>query len=307
MQKNSDRFFGLLAGIIAAITYGLNPVAKILYDSYGFTAEAALFYRYAFSAAIMALLVFLRGHSFKLSRAELLPTLSLGVLMTLSSITLFRSYSYMDVGIASTVLFIYPMLVAIIMGVFFHEKITYVAIGCILLAIGGIFLLSNSGGETHVTWQGMTYAAASALFYAIYIVFVRESPARTLPAEKLTFYALLSGLPIYLCFLDFGASLPSIPDTKAWTCVGILVLFPTTISFFAMAFSIKKIGPTLAAILGALEPVSGACVGMIVFHEVMTRNLIFGMILILTAVIAIILEKQIMEGMRKFFVRERTN
>ena len=43
MFKNTDRFFGIAVGIIAAVTYGLNPVAKILYDDYGFTAEAVLF------------------------------------------------------------------------------------------------------------------------------------------------------------------------------------------------------------------------------------------------------------------------
>lgn len=306
MLKNADRIFGLLAGIIAAITYGMNPFAKILYDDYHFTAEAALFYRYFFAALIMGLLVFLRGYSFKLEKREILPAIGLGLLMTFSSLTLFRSYSYMDVGIASTVLFIYPMLVAIIMGVFFHEKITYVAIGSILLAIGGIFLLSSSGGEAHVTWKGILYSAVSALFYAFFIVFVKESPARSLPAEKLTFYALLSGLPVFICFNDFGMSIPAIPDAKAWGCVAVLAIFPTTVSFFAMAYSIKKIGPTLAAILGALEPVSGACVGVILFHEVITCNVLTGIILILTAVIAIILEKQIIEGLRKIFTRCRT-
>lgn len=306
MLKNSDRFFGLFAGIVAAITYGLNPVAKILYDDYGFTAEAVLFYRYAFSAVIMGLLVLLRGHSFKLTKKEFLSILGLGILMTGSSTTLFRSYAYMDVGIASTVLFIYPMLVALIMCVFFREKITYVAIGCILLAIVGIYLLSNSGEGANVTWKGMTYSAVSALFYALYIVFVRESPSRNVPSETVTFYALLCGLPIYLGFLDFGTSVPAIPDSKAWTCIAILVIFPTAISFFATTFAIKKIGPTLAAILGALEPVSGACIGVIVFHEVLTRNLILGMILILTAVIIIILEKQIVERVQKIFARSRT-
>lgn len=303
MFKNTDRFFGIAVGIIAAVTYGLNPVAKILYDDYGFTAEAVLFYRYAFAALFMAALVLLRGYSFKLARKEILPTLGLGVLMCCSSITLFRSYAYMDVGIASTVLFIYPMLVAVIMGIFFREKITFVAIGSILLAILGIFLLSKSGGKAHVTAAGMIYAALSGLFYALYIVFVRESPARTVPAEKLTFYALLCGLPIFLCFLDCGASLPAIPDGKAWGCIAILVLFPTAISFFATAYAIRTVGPTLTAILGALEPVSGACVGVIVFHETLTRNLLLGMFLILTAVIAIILEKQIVEKIRKIFFR----
>lgn len=51
------------------------------------------------------------------------------------------SYNYMDAGIASTILFVYPVMVAVIMGIFFKEKISAITVFSILLALSGIALL----------------------------------------------------------------------------------------------------------------------------------------------------------------------
>ena len=68
----------------------------------------------------------------------------MGLLVALSSLTLFLSYNYMAAGIASTLLFVYPIMVALIMAMVFKEKLALQTIVCMLLALGGIGLLYKS-------------------------------------------------------------------------------------------------------------------------------------------------------------------
>lgn len=49
----------------------------------------------------------------------------LGLLYALSSEFLFLGYDYLTPGIASTLLFVYPVIVALIMLVFFKERMTF--------------------------------------------------------------------------------------------------------------------------------------------------------------------------------------
>lgn len=85
-----------------------------------------------------------RGRSFKIQRKETFPLIIMGLLVALSSLTLFLSYNYMAAGIASTLLFVYPIMVALIMAMVFKEKLALQTIVCMLLALGGIGLLYKS-------------------------------------------------------------------------------------------------------------------------------------------------------------------
>ena len=132
-----------------------------------------------------------RGRSFKLKRKEVLPLIIMGLLVALSSLALFQSYNYMDVGIASTLLFVYPILVALIMWGAFKEKLTLPTVLCILLALGGIGLLYKSGDGSTLSLTGIILVMVSALSYAIYIVGVNQSTLKNLATLPLTFYVLL--------------------------------------------------------------------------------------------------------------------
>ena len=113
---------GYLLGIIAAASYGLNPLFTLpLYEA-GMTPDSVLMFRYLFAIPILGVMLLWRGRNFRIKRRELPPLISLGLLFALSSLTLFQSYNYMDAGIASTILFIYPILVAVIMTTILNKR-----------------------------------------------------------------------------------------------------------------------------------------------------------------------------------------
>ena len=177
------------------------------------------------------------------------------------------SYNYMDAGIASTILFVYPVMVAVIMGAFFKEKISAITIFSILLALSGIALLYQGDGGKPLSTVGIIFVLLSSLSYAIYIVGVNRSTLKNLPTTKLTFYAILFGLSVYIVRLNFCTELQTIPSAWLWADVLALAILPTAVSLVCTALAIHYIGSTPTAILGALEPVTALFFGVLLFHE----------------------------------------
>ena len=112
---------GYIIGAIAAATYGTNPIFAIPLYKNGMDTNSVLFFRYLLAIPIIIVMMKMRGRTFSLKKKEILPVISMGIVMSVSSLALFESYNYIGAGIASTILFVYPILVAIIMALLFHD------------------------------------------------------------------------------------------------------------------------------------------------------------------------------------------
>lgn len=291
-------FKGFAYGAIAAASYGLNPLFALPLYVDGMGADSVLFYRYAFGLVMLGVMMLVQKQSFALRRCEVLPLVIMGLLFSFSSLTLFLSYNYMDAGIASTILFVYPVLVAILMAVFFKEKVSPITMISIALAFTGISLLYQGEGGQTLSLMGVTLVFISSLTYALYIIGVNRSVLKDMPIAKLTFYVLLFGLSVYVIRLKFCTQLDVVSQPVLWINPVCLALFPTVISLVAMTKSIHYIGSTPAAILGALEPLTAICCGVLVFGERLTPRIILGIVLILIAVTLIILGKSLIRQLQ---------
>lgn len=291
-------FKGFAYGAIAAASYGLNPLFALPLYADGMGADSVLFYRYAFGLVMLGVMMLVQKQSFALRRCEVFPLVIMGLLFSFSSLTLFLSYNYMDAGIASTILFVYPVLVAILMAVFFKEKVSPITMISIALAFTGISLLYQGEGGQTLSLTGVTLVFISSLTYALYIIGVNRSVLKDMPIAKLTFYVLLFGLIVYVIRLKFCTQLDVVSQPVLWINPVCLALFPTVISLVAMTKSIHYIGSTPAAILGALEPLTAICCGVLVFGERLTPRIILGIVLILIAVTLIILGKSLIRQLQ---------
>ena len=279
---------GYALGVIAAATYGMNPLFALpLYEA-GMNPESVLFFRYLFAIPVLGAMIKLRGRDFKLKRKEVFPLIIMGLLMALSSLTLFQSYNYMAAGIASTLLFVYPIMVALIMAFLFKEKSTLQTILCIILALGGIALLYKGEDGSTLSLLGVLLVIVSALSYAIYIVAANRPLLREIATLKLTFYVLVFGFSLFLVRVDFGASLHVVDTWYLWGNLLALAVFPTAISFLCTTQAIQYIGSTPTAILGALEPLTAVFFGVTVFGESLTVRVGCGIMMIVFAVTIIV-------------------
>lgn len=279
---------GTVCGIAAAVFYGTNPLGAMNLYADGISTNSTLFYRFGLAVVMLGVMMAVQRKSFALTRRELVTLAILGVFMSTSSTTLYFSFNFMDVGIASTLLFVYPVMVAVIMATLFHEKVTAATVVAILLSLAGIALLNQTGNGTSLSLWGVTLVMLSSLTYAIYIVVVNKSSLR-MSSVKLTFYVLLFGLfTIYGYTLAMGETVQLLVTPKQWMYATQLALMPTVLSLVLMVIAVHDIGSTPTAIMGAIEPITAVAIGVLVFGENFTPRLALGIVLILTAVLLII-------------------
>lgn len=282
---------GYLCGIGAAVCYGTNPLGALYLYEDNINANSVLFYRFALAVVMLGMLMMAQGKSLLVSMKELALLAVLGVVFSTSSITLYFSFCFMDAGIASTLLFVYPVMVAVIMAVLFKEKLSAAAIFAIVLALTGIALLYEGDGGVTLSTVGVLLVMLSSLSYAIYIVVVNKSPLR-ISSLKLTFYVLFFGMLTILAnsFIT-GLHVQMLTTPRMWMCALMLALLPTVFSLVLMVISVHEIGSTPTAVMGALEPLTAVVIGVMVFGEQLTLRLSVGIVLILVAVIIIVAGK----------------
>ena len=283
---------GVVLAIISAICYGMNPLGALFLYEEGLNVNSVIFYRFIFASILLAIFMLIKKDSFYLKFKEIILLAFLGLLFGISAISLFNSFLYMDAGLASTVLFIYPIFVAIIMALFFKEKNSIITILSIIFAFLGVVLLYESDGA-NVSNFGIFLVIVSSLCYAIYIVIINQY--LKISALKVTFYSMLFCTITILIHSFFDSSLNIMPliNFNMWFYTLFLALVPTIISLLFLIKAIQIVGSTSASILGALEPLTAVLIGVYVFNEKITFWLVIGIVFILLGVILIVLKDYI--------------
>lgn len=286
--KKSSSIVGYLLGAFAAASYGMNPLFALPLMRAGIDAESVLFYRYLFAIPLLAIMMIARGRGFGIRRNQWIPLVLMGLIMAYSSLSLYLAYNYIGASIASTLLFVYPILVTIIMAVAYKEKASPLTVFCMLLATVGIGLLYKGDNGATLNLTGVFIIFTSAIAYAIYLVACSRPLLKEIPTLKLTFYVIVFGLFLFVPF--FNVSSIHILNTHwyLWLDAFGLALFPTALSLLATSAAIQRVGSTPVAIMGALEPVTAIAIAVVIFNEHITSRILFGMVLIIVAVTMII-------------------
>lgn len=284
---------GFLLAAIAAATYGTNPAFALPLYSAGMNANSVLLFRYALGLPLLAAMIFYRGRNLRLELRQLLPVAILGLLMAVSSLTLFESYNYMNAGVASTLLFLYPIMVALIMVIGFHEKFRVTTAICLLLMCGGLALLMKPGNGFSVSMTGFLLVMLSALTYAIFLVMTNVNKTISgVPTLTLMFYELLFGSLFYLLLIPCGFTLTMPGQTLEWVNLGALAILPTVVSLSCTTIAIQCIGPTPTAIFGALEPVTAVVLSITILNQPMSApELIGGLLIIIATSLVVVSDK----------------
>lgn len=287
-MKNTSRvaIVGYSAGIITGITYGLNPLFAMPLMSKGASIESILFFRYSFAVLILGAFILFRKHSFRVTVKQTGVLLCLGLLYTSSSIFLFEAYNYIASGLATTLIFLYPVLVAIIM-IFLGVIPSWSVWLAIATTFSGVLIMTQNSGGDSINPIGVILSLGSALVYALFIVIVNRSKLiADISNSLLTFYALSVGAIVFLLkiALTDHAILTGISTGADWLNLVGLALLPTIVSTATLAVATRKIGATKASVLGVFEPITAILVGTVMFHEPLTTNIVTGIAISIIAV-----------------------
>lgn len=284
LSKNA--IIGYPAGIITGITYGLNPMFAVPLMNKGASIESILFFRYLFAVLILGIFMIASRQSFRISMKQAGVLLILGLLYTSSSIFLFDAYEYIASGLATTLVFLYPVLVAIIM-VFLKVVPSWPVWLAIAATFGGVLIMTQSDGAQTINPIGVILSIGSAFVYALFIVIINRSKTiANISNSLLTFYALTIGTIVFLGKIISSDTMitTGITNCQDWLNLVGLALLPTVISTSTLAIASRNIGATKASVLGVFEPITAIMIGTLMFDEPLTTNIIAGISIAIIAV-----------------------
>lgn len=286
---------GFIVGLIAAVCYGFIPFFTLPIkqgEPTDYLSDPTiLFYRFGFASLMLALVMLVRRKSFKVTRGELVTLIYLSFISDGSALFLIDGYNYMSSGVATTLHFMYPVVTALIMMIFYNEARRVSTLLAVAMAVGGVAVLSwSTEGNTSIT--GVIIVLISAVCYALYLIRVNRSRAATMDGGKLVFYVMFIGALIFGAEALRQGNFAPLSTSLQWRNLLSLAFICTFITNISLVFSVKRIGSTMTAVLGALEPLTAVVMGCLVFNEPFSIQVLAGILLIIPAVIIIIFTRK---------------
>lgn len=285
-----NAIIGYPAGIITGVSYGLNPLFALPLIKEGASIESILFFRYIISVLLLGAFLFLNKQSFRINLKQARILFVLGLLYTSSSIFLFEAFKYIASGLATALVFLDPVLVAIIM-VFLKVIPSWPVWLSIFLTFAGVVIMTQSDSTQTISPFGVFLSLVSALVYAMFIIIINRSKTiRNISNSLLTFYTLSVGSVVFFIKLMISDAeiTAGLEKDMAWLNLVGLAILPTIVSTATLAVATRNIGATKASVLGVFEPITAILIGAFVFGEPITTNIIVGILISIAAVIFMI-------------------
>lgn len=262
--------------ILSALIYGIAPMlAKLAYRG-GVNGITLTFLRAFLMLPVLAAIMAAKGQSFSLSKKEFANIAALGIIGgALSTIALYLAYDYTATGLATTLHFIYPLIIVIASAMIYREKIAGAKLAAVMLVTVGIFLFVDISNAANIL--GVVMAVLSGVFYSFYVIYMDHSGLDGMDYMKLTFYMM-----IIMSFgtLVFGAATDSI-TISSMTGTGwifsVIISFLVTIGAIPLfQAGVRYEGAATAGIISALEPVTTIILGAWILNEAMSVVQYFG-------------------------------
>lgn len=284
---------GLLSAVTSSATFGLIPLFTLPLMAHGMVYDSILVFRFLAAAVMIGLILLVQKKSFSITAHEAFTLVILSLFYDASAYFLFWSYNYLSSGIATSISFLYPVFVTLIMITAFKAPKSISTFISIAFATLGVIILSYGEHEHGANLIGVIIALCSALGYALYIVGINKSMVKNMETLKMTFYVLVFGTIILTATGFAKQTLAGIPDLTSVFNILMLALIPTVVANLTLVYSIKNIGSIITSIMGAMEPVTAVGVGVIAFGEPFTDTVMAGIFFVIMAVTIIVLSRPI--------------
>lgn len=293
IKKRRIRTNGVFYAIISSASFGFSPLFSLGLIAAGLSNFDVLSYRWATAALVLMIYAACKKKSLRFnSFDEAWKILLLSALRSITSITLLIGYANIASGVASTINFMYPVIVALTMMLFFGEQKSFVNLVSILVSFFGVYLLASGDGvsvEGGNTELGLVCSLISAFAFAAYYILIKRTKADKIEVVKFTTWIMMMSA-IYFIILGFicNGRLTLVTDGKLWLYIAGLGLWSTMVSNFTGVKAVRRIGPTLTSILGALQPLTAVVLGVLFLDEHLGARTIIGISLIMITVTLIV-------------------
>ena len=238
-MRNISNIKGVLYAVVSSATFGLIPLFSIPLLHAGMASPTILFYRMLLSAAIMAAVALLLKRNFRISRRDFGVLAGLSLMYAATSLGLLRSYDYIPSGVATTVNFLYPLVVTIVMTLFFRERSSVWIVIAVFISLVGVALLAWGDAGNNDPGRGLIYAGTTVFTYAVYIIGVMKSRAGRLDPLIVAFYVLTFSAAVFLVYALSTSGIAVVHTWHIWRNLLLLALLPTVLSNLTLVLAHK--------------------------------------------------------------------
>lgn len=295
-KRRRIKLNGVFYASVSSASFGFSPLFSLGLLAAGLSNFDVLSYRWLIAGIVLMIYAFCKGKSLRwLSFDEGWKIIVLSILRAVTSVTLLIGYANISSGIASTINFMYPVIVTICMMLFFGEKRSPIDFIAIIASIFGVYLLASGdsivveGGNTKL---GLACSLISAISFAAYYILMKKLRADKIEVVKFTTWImLLSSVYFIACALIFDGKLTIVTNGMNWLNILGLGLWATMVSNITGVKAIRRIGPTQTSILGALQPVTAVILGVAFLGEHLYMRSVIGILLILLAVSIVVMHQ----------------
>ena len=273
--------------LLSAAAFGVMAVfAKLAYRD-GVDVSTLLFARFGIAALVLLSIAVARGSLRRLDRRAVLAGLGMGALGYAAQSTLyFEALERVDASQVALVFSSYPLLVMIAAVLSGRERASRRRGLALALAWVGIALVLTGGSAAAFDLGGASLALSAAAVYTGYIL-VGDHVARGLPPVDLAALVCSGATMTFLVSaLVRGGPHLGFP-TAGWLWLVLLSLVCTVAAILMFFAGITRVGPTVTALLGTLEPVVTIVSAAVVFHEQLSATQAFGGAAVLGAVLVV--------------------
>lgn len=287
----SNNAKGAFFGLFAAVTFGFLPFFSVPLIGSGLNVSSLLFYRFLFAAAVMTAVVLIKKVNLRITRRQLLIVALLAAFYVASGTGLVHSYMYIPTGVATTIHFIYPIIVTCIMIFIFKERRSKTIFTAMLMAIAGVAMLCWSPGGHSLDVRGLAWAGSTVFWYASYLIIVDKTSVRHLDSMTMMFYIFVIGSVLFAATTLAEGGLQPLDSFYKWKMIAAVAVLSTVIPNIVLLKAVKNSGPVVTSILGSAEPLTAMVVGIVYFGEGFSLRTFFGFVLVICAVVLVILNK----------------
>lgn len=272
---------GFVFLVLSAALYATMPIiGKIMYHT-GLSAVSVLLLRYFFSLTILvAYLVFKKEQILIFSPFAIIQ----GILFVLGSLLYFNAVKFLPAGLTTSIFYMYPAIVSALAIVIYHEKLPLRQITALVLALGGIVIISGFLGEAtnRLSLPGIILDIGASLCYSGYTLLGQKTTDRWSALPLTTTLSLCGLVMLSLVFPHDLTALAGITLKQAFLGMTMAVL-NTILSVFFFLKGLAIVGASRAALVSTAEPAFTLLFAFLVLGEVISPLQGLGILLVLVS------------------------
>ena len=271
--------------LASAVAFGSMAIfGKLAYDA-GVGVLTLLFLRFAIAAPVLWALALGQGNRRMGDRRTLLAALGLGAIgYALQAGLFFTALERMDASLLSLIIYTFPAFVTIAAVALGRETPSRRRVGALLVSSSGLVLVLLGAGAGTFDWLGAAMAIGAALTYTAYILASDRVSGDVEPLPMAALVTTGAAATFGIAGLASG-SLSAGFEGEGWIWLAALALV-STVSAIALFFAgLRRVGPSMAAILSTLEPPTTVALAFLAFGETLTGVQLAGAVLVLGAVV----------------------